>query len=134
MTFASRAAYRDFWRAHPGLGPAWNDLIEAYVDYDLTGEPPTMRSRTSSDAVRADSIDTHFGTDHPKALDALEHAAVFLRAERGLLNEPEALFPPEQVDAETAKRPSLRSRTIPGTNHYTIAMTDPGVSAVAAEC
>jgi pimeloyl-ACP methyl ester carboxylesterase len=134
MTFASREAYRDFWRAHPGLGPAWNDLVEAYVDYDLAGEPPAMRSRTEYEAVRADSIDMHTGSDHPKALDALTHPAVFLRAERGLLDEPEALFSQEQLEAEMARHPNLTGRTIPGTNHYTIAMTDPGVSAVAAEC
>ncbi|MGH8909885.1 MAG: alpha/beta fold hydrolase, partial [Egibacteraceae bacterium] len=42
MTFASRGAYRDFWRRHPAFEGQWSPAVQAYVDYDLEGEPGAL--------------------------------------------------------------------------------------------
>lgn len=132
MTFASPEAYRDFWRKHPGIGPWWSKAVQAYVDYDLGGTPPEMRSRTSFEAVQADTIDLYTGSDGRDALESLSHPAVFLRAERGLLDEETPLYSRELV-ADVARRvPGLDVRDVPDSNHYTITMTDKGAAAVAA--
>ena len=45
QTFPSIEAYLDFWRAHPALADHWTADVEAYVRYDLAGEPGLLRSR-----------------------------------------------------------------------------------------
>ncbi|MGH8998360.1 MAG: alpha/beta fold hydrolase, partial [Acidimicrobiia bacterium] len=56
MEWDSLDAYRQFWRAHPAFARAgaWNDDIGDYVDYDLAGTTPPLRSRVSEAAVKAD--------------------------------------------------------------------------------
>ena len=58
---------------------------------------------------------------------------VLLRAPRGLLDEPEALYSPEHLAVWRARLPGLRTRDVAGINHYTIIMSPPGVEAVAGE-
>ncbi|HEX2808097.1 MAG TPA: alpha/beta fold hydrolase, partial [Kineosporiaceae bacterium] len=69
MTFPTREAYLDFWRAHPAFAGRWNPLIEAYVDYDLVGEPPDLHSRVNAEAVRGDNIDILAGHDLTEAIE-----------------------------------------------------------------
>jgi lipase len=59
-TFTNRASYQHFWREHPAFcdPDIWTPEVEAYLDYDLVGEPPLLRSGVSLDAVRRDSQDT----------------------------------------------------------------------------
>ncbi|OLF06995.1 hypothetical protein BLA60_29510 [Actinophytocola xinjiangensis] len=123
MTFASAADYHDFWRRHPSFA-VWNPAIESYVDYDLTGAAPRLRSGVNGDAVRADFVDLHEGAEPLAAYTALPPDTVFLRAERGMFDQPEGLYPdPAAI--------GLAVRTVPGTNHYTILLGEPGARAVA---
>lgn len=125
MRFPTREAYRDFWRAHPAFR-RWSPSIEAYVDYDLAGDEPELRSRVSTEAIREDSIDLYAGEAAPHAWANLRHPAVFLRAERGMLDEPTPLYPdPEPIASR------MPIRTVAGTNHYTILFDDPGAATVA---
>ncbi|GLZ78133.1 hypothetical protein Afil01_29400 [Actinorhabdospora filicis] len=127
MRFESTEAYRDFWRKHPALAE-WGPDVEAYVDYDLTGEAPQLRSKVSAEAVRGDSIDMYDGDALSGAWERLRHDAVFLRAEAGMLGAPPALYPdPAPIAAR------MPVRTLPGTNHYTILLGETGAPAVAAE-
>ena len=122
--FASHAEYRDFWREHPSFAD-WNAAIESYVDYDLTGTEPELRSKVDGDAVRADFVDLHKGAEPLAAYEALPRDTVFLRAERGMFDQPEALYPdPDAI--------GLQVTTVPGTNHYTILLGEDGARAVAA--
>lgn len=124
MRFASPEAYRDYWRQHPSFAN-WTAAIESYVDYDLTGEPPELRSKVNAEAVRTDYVDLLTGDEPKLAYDSLARDTVFLRAERGMFDEPKALYPdPAAID--------LAVTTVPGTNHYTILLSDDGARAVAA--
>jgi lipase len=126
MRFPTRAAYRDFWRGHPAFRQ-WSPAIEEYVDYDLTGAEPTLRSKVSRAAVAADTVDMYDGGALPAAWHRLRHPAQFLGAERGLLDEPPPLYP--DLAPIAARMPA---RTILGTNHYSILFAESGAAAVAA--
>jgi pimeloyl-ACP methyl ester carboxylesterase len=132
--FASPAAYRDFWRAHPAFAQTgtWDALVEAYVDYDL--EPASdgrFRSRASLDAVRADGADVLAGDDARAALERVRCPAVLLWAERGMLNEPDGLYGEAVVQDAAARHRGLATELVPGTNHYTILLAPAGAAAVA---
>lgn len=121
MSFPSREAYLDFWRAHPAFagGDVDADLLRAYVEHDLIGEAPQLRSSVMERAVRAD------GAELIRAGGGADVAvpATLLHAPRGLLNEESPVVPPTYVEAWVSAQPNLRlAREIPDTNHYTIVM------------
>src|SRR6478735_9508474 len=130
-TFPSREVYRSFWRQHPAFSADWGPFVDDYVDYDLTGEEPELRPATRYEAMAEDTADLHRGASLLKALDELAVDTVVLRAPRGLLNEPAALYAPGYLDDWAAKLPSLRVREVPDVNHYTIVMGEDGAAAVA---
>ena len=74
QTFPSTEAYLDFWRAHPALAGHWTPDVEAYVRYDLTGEPGQLRARAIEDAVRADGRDVLAEKPFADALAAADQA------------------------------------------------------------
>jgi lipase len=130
MTFASHAAYRDFWRAHPAIGPVWGPSVEAYVDYDLVGEPPDMHSSCRADAVRVNGAEV---LDHASTTAALRRVVAptsFLRAVRGLLDGP-PFYPDEAVSPWLTGTPAITASTIADTNHYSLVLGSPGAAAVA---
>lgn len=129
MTFADRAAYRDFWRRHPALGPYWNDAIEAYVDYDLQGTEPELRSSASADAVAVNAVELDGAGGYAEALLAAPAPVDFFRAPRGL--QDAAPLYPEALVAEWAERmPQLVVHDVADVNHYTIVMTAAGAGSV----
>jgi lipase len=139
-TFADRDAYRDFWRAHPAFADAWDEpwgaVVTDYVDYDLVGEAPALRPASSAAAVSADSLELYEGGPLADALAGerpLDVPMTLLRAPRGLLDEPQALYSPEHLAAWRARLPVLQTRDVAGINHYTIIMSPVGVEAVAGE-
>jgi len=129
MTFPDRAAYVDFWRRHPALGPYWNDAIEAYVEYDLDGEEPALRSSARVEAVAANAVQLDGAGGYADALFALPDPVDFFRAPRGLLDA--APLYPEVIVTEWAERmPQLVVHEVPDVNHYTIVMTAEGAGSV----
>lgn len=126
MEFESREAHRDFWRSHPALSEWWGPKVEAYVDYDLVGEAPSLRSRVSLDAVMGDS---EFNVRRESRLPSVTAPVELLRAERGMLNQVPPLFPDELVAPWRGTVVDLG--VVPDTNHYTIIMSAPGAAAVA---
>lgn len=130
MTFRTRESYRDFWRAHPAMGPIWGPAVAAYVDYDLVGEPPELRSSCREEAMRVDGAEV---ADHGTAAEVLRRVTApitFLRAERGLLDGP-PFYPEDTVAAWLRGRPVVDACTVPDTNHYSILLGAPGAAAVA---
>jgi lipase len=131
MTFPDRDAYRVFWRAHPAFATDWGPAVEAYVDYDLVGEPPQLRSSVQPDAVRDDSIDQLEGTALRDAVAALtDQPLALLRAPRGLQDAPPGLYPEDLLRSYHLS--GLRWTTVPDVNHYTILLSARGADAVAA--
>lgn len=131
-TFASREEYRTFWQAHPAFAD-WTPDLEAYVDYDLVDGPDGLHPATSYEAMAADSRD--LVTPGNAAVVALKDLAVpttFLRAERGMVDEPGGLFPSEWVAEQVARQPRVEVVEVPEVNHYTITLSDAGAAAVAA--
>jgi pimeloyl-ACP methyl ester carboxylesterase len=135
-TFPSRAAHLDFWRAHPAMAD-WNDDIERYVDYDLVGNAPELRSSCSLEAVRGDTVDLVTGTALPGALELLAvpdgplGRVPWLRAEAGMLGEPPGLYPPDVARGWAERYPALAPQTVEGANHYTILLGPAGADEVA---
>lgn len=133
MRFADRAAYREFWRQHPAFqdAGAWNDYVEAYIDYDLVGTPPAMHSRVNAAAVQEDALGP-LSPGMVTLIDETRAPMLLLTAERGLLNQPQPLLPLAAVADKVTRIPHLRHVEIPGTNHYSI-VTGSGRSRVARE-
>jgi lipase len=128
MTFPSRQAYREFWEAHPALRAA-DERVWRYLDYDLCGAEPALRSSVSKRAVRDDAPDTLDADAIRATLTGLPSAPVLLRAERGLFDD-EPLYSDEYVTGW----PQVSHRAaVPGTNHYTIVFSPSGVEAIATE-
>jgi lipase len=129
--YASRDAYRSFWRQHPAFARNWNALVEEYTDYDLAGEAPEFRPATCFAAMRDDTADLNRGADLPAALAALAVPALLLRAPRGLMDEPAGLYTAAHARSWEEKLDKLTVRDVPDVNHYTIVMDTPGAAVVA---
>jgi len=131
LTFATRAAYHAWWRAHPAFADADvedPDLV-AYADHDLAGEPPALRSSVAKDAVRADAGELF---EIGKPAHRLSIPVEMLRAPRGLQNDPSPMIPAALADAWASGQPALRSvREVADVNHYTLVMGATGARAVA---
>lgn len=133
MEFPSPGAYRAFWREHPAIGPAWNAAVTDYVDYDLVGDPPHLRSCVSAAAVAVDSAEL-YAASYAAASAVWPRAATWLTVPRGLQDEPPGLYPQETVQRWLSVLPELRHVRLPGLNHYTILLDPTGAAAVADYC
>jgi lipase len=131
QTFPSTESYLDFWRAHPALAGRWTPDVEAYVRYDLTGEPGQLRSRATEDAVRADGRDVLAEKPFADALARLTKPTPLLTAPAGMFGAPPPLIAPEVIAAWTGRVPPLRPQVVPETNHYTIMFAKEGAAAVS---
>lgn len=131
-TFESRSAYHDFWRNQPTFPTAdWGPWVEAYLDYDLGGEPPKLQARALEPAVREDFRSMAQKQEVKHRLQAVACPVMVIRAQYGVApGQPPIL--PDQVMAEIRECvPSVEEHLIPDTTHYTIALADPGASIVA---
>ena len=133
MTFETRDAYLDFWRAHPAfMDPGvWSDDTEAGLIYDLVGEEPELRSSASLEAVRVDSRELLVDQDIRRAGMELQQPTVLLRASRGLLNQTPPFLPDELVEPLRARWPIRLEMLVDNTNHYSIILAPRGAKTVA---
>lgn len=132
-SFESRDEYLDFWKEHPAFKETgcWNEHVEAYLDYDLTGEPGELRSRVSEEAVIEDGREVLSGAGAWNNLGAISCPVSLLRAPRGLLNQDEPLIADPLVVRARGKLPSLADQIVPDCNHYTLMFEDEAAAAVA---
>jgi pimeloyl-ACP methyl ester carboxylesterase len=132
LSFDSREAYRDWWRAHPALagGQISDEDLIAYADHDLRADGPPFRCSVSERAVRADAQELFpLGA----TAERLELPARLLCAERGLRNEPPPMHPWELAREWVDARPGQRDATlVEDSNHYTVAMGPRGALTVAS--
>jgi len=120
MTFESREAYRAFWQAHPAFAD-WNDELDAYTQRDLVGEAPELVSSCVHEAITTDGAQVLLDAEAAGAIHRLTVPTRFLYAERGLLNEPQALYDEGRL---TAAKVTVPTELVPGTSHYSIIQTD----------
>lgn len=130
MTFRDGADYREFWRAHPSFGPYWNSAIEDYVDYDLEGVKPELHPASNRAAVEVDVTQLYGGQGYAAALASVRCPIVFLRAPRGLLDEPGGLYAERAAIAGALTGADICD--VDDTNHYTVLLGRQGADAIAA--
>jgi pimeloyl-ACP methyl ester carboxylesterase len=128
--FPDRAAYREWWRDHPALAGSdvESELLDAYADFDLGGEPPRLRSSVNPLVVTADGRDLiGVGDAHRLSCDT-----VLLHAPLGMTGDPNPLQPAAAVaDWVAGDHEHRRGVRIGRANHYTILMGRAGAAAVA---
>lgn len=132
MTFDSVEAYYDFWKRHPAVGEAWSGDIEAYLRYELVGEPPELRAGVNKQAIIGDTESQLMSDDIPAAIARLSVPVRFLQAPRGIMNES-PLYPPERLEAMAARIRDFSCRQVEDVNHYTILLSERGAREVARE-
>ncbi len=131
MTFPTREAYQAFWRAHPAFHRDWSAEMAAYADYDLAGDAPALFPSTRVEALTEDSLQLDGADGYATGLHSLRVLSEFIRAPRGLLDEPQALYSRSDVDREAAQIPGMTTFEAHDVNHYTIVMSPGGAAQVA---
>ncbi|MDJ0333908.1 MAG: alpha/beta hydrolase [Rhodoglobus sp.] len=131
LSFPDREAYRAFAATHPALQENWTPLVEAYVDYDLVGEPPVMRSRTSIDAMRRDAPDFYGPPEVQAAVAAIRPGTTLLVAPLGPRNERPALYTPTALERWRTTLPELNILVIDDVNHYSILIEERSAGIIA---
>lgn len=130
LEFASVEEYRDFWRVHPSFGDLWTATTQSYVDRDLVGTAPHLRSGCVGEAIRADGADVLYGADVLAAIHRMPVPASLLWAERGMLDGPQGLYSAESL-AGAGLPESIDVRQVADTNHYSILLGAKGSAEVA---
>lgn len=131
IAFPTRAAYQDFWAAHPAFARGIDERMAAYFDYDLVDAPDGFRSCVSADLVRDDVLSQLDPDVLTPALERLRVPATFLRAPRGLLDQPEPLYPAEEAQRWAASLPLLDVVDVDDVNHYTILFDEAPLLRIA---
>ena len=133
MIFPSREAYYDFWRTQPALVEGWGAHIEAYFDYDLVGVAPELRSSVSADAIRADTHDQFARPSTLNAIERAQHPTVWMRAERGIFDQPPGIYPDDYAAEILARNQHITDIRMSDVNHFTSVMSDAGGVMVAEQ-
>jgi lipase len=130
LTFPSRDAYHDYWRPHPAVGPAWNEVVEAYLDHDIHQVDGTWRSKVDIDAIRADGRDTLEDATLLTGFGTIDLPRWFVWSPRGVM-DADPLYPRAVVDAVAAANPDLAVVDLHDVNHYTLLLSREGAAQVA---
>jgi lipase len=132
QTYPSREAYRQFWRGQPHFPPAdWSSWIEAFLDYEIGGEPPELRPKASETAVWADLLESLQPDQIVARLQAIHAPVLMVRAPAGFLPDQPPLFPDPVIQQMRIYIPLLQDEIIPGTTHYTVVMGSHGATRLA---
>ncbi|MFJ9677136.1 alpha/beta hydrolase [Streptomyces sp. NPDC101194] len=130
MTFADRAAYRSFWQAHPAFAAGWSAEVDAYIQRDLTGDEPAMRSTCRIEAVRTDGIGL-FDEEVLTAVRKLPAPATLLWAQRGLMDEEQGLYDETRLAAAGLGDTEVTPVPVRDVNHYTLLTGEAGAQEIA---
>ena len=132
QTYPSRQAYRQHWRSQPHFPAAdWGPWIEAFLDYEVGGEPPELRPKASESAVRADLLEALQRDPIVARLQAIRVPVLMLRAPAGFVADQPPLFADSMVEQMRTYLPAMEEETIPGTTHYTIVLGNHGATRIA---
>jgi pimeloyl-ACP methyl ester carboxylesterase len=133
MTFPTREAYQEFWREHPAFAGGISPAMADYFDYDLVETVGGYRSGVNPDLFRDDVLSQLDPETLTPALERLSVPASFVWAPRGLLDQPEPLYPRDFVDQWDRRLPLLTVVDVDDVNHYTIVFDDRPLDVIAAE-
>jgi hypothetical protein len=120
-TYASPDAFVAMWRTHPAFAADWTDDVDAYLRYELDGEPGAVRPVVSAAAVRADLDDLMRNDASREAIDRVRAPIRLLTAARGMHNDG-SMLPGMFVDTFAATHPAAYVERIPDVNHYTVLL------------
>jgi pimeloyl-ACP methyl ester carboxylesterase len=131
-TYPSREVYREFWRSRPNFPPAdWGPWTEAFLNYEVGGEAPSLRPKASEAAVRFDVAESFKTTEITARLESLRVPVMLLRAASGFALDRPPLIPDSAVEQMRTFLPNLEEEMIANTTHYTIVLGERGASRVA---
>jgi len=131
-TFPTVDDYLDYWRELPPFsGGRWNEWVEDYLRYDLGGAAPAHQPKASEAAVRGDFLDSLDADVLRSRLASVAAPVLLLRAAEGFNPGQPPLLPDDVVAAEGKHVANFTERMLPGTTHYTIALSRDGARAVA---
>lgn len=131
QTFESEQAYLDFWHGHPAFLADWSPQVADFARYDLDGTVPALHPSARFAAVAENVMELDGSDGYAEALAGLSLPIDFLRAPRGLQNEPTALYERSIVTDWATRLPTLTAHEVDNVNHYTIVMSDRGADRVA---
>ncbi len=132
QTYPSREAYRHFWKTQPHFPPEdWNPWIEAFLDYELGGEPPELRPKAAEGAVIADLMEGLQSEQIAARLRSIGVPVLMMRAPAGFVPGQPPLFPDAIVEQMRALVPAMEMELIPGVTHYTMLMGSRGAAVIA---
>ncbi|PYC84361.1 alpha/beta hydrolase [Streptomyces tateyamensis] len=126
MTFPDFAGYLDFWQRHPAWPSLDRSTVLPYLERDLAGSAPRLRSACVRAAVEADGAEVLLDQEAAAAVHRLPCPAELLWAERGLQDEPRGLYDEARL---AGVQPAHRQ--VPDTNHYSVLMGAAGARSVA---
>jgi pimeloyl-ACP methyl ester carboxylesterase len=130
QTFESNEDYLDFWRSHPAFQTDWSPRVAEFARYDLDGAAPELHSSAVLEAVAENVMELDGSDGYAEALVGLRLPIDFVRAPRGLLNEPTALYERAAAADWAARLPNLKVQEVDDVNHYTVVMSDRGADRV----
>lgn len=131
-SYPSREVYREFWRLQPNFPAAdWGPWTEAFLNYEVGGEEPSLRPKASEAAVRFDVAESFKTAEITSRLKALRVPVMLLRAAAGFALDRPPLIPDAAVAQMRAFLPQVEDEMIPDTTHYTIVLGERGASRVA---
>lgn len=133
MTFDDVEDYLAFHRTHPSFVGNWTPQLTAYLHRDALPADGRIVSSCVEEAVRADGRQVLVDDEVRDAIRNLDCPVTFLYAERGLMNEVQALYDTDRLALAALDPSRVAIRLIEGTNHYTIVGPGAGAQAVAAE-
>jgi pimeloyl-ACP methyl ester carboxylesterase len=132
QTYPSREAYRQFWRTQPHFPPEdWSPWLEAFLDYEIGGEPPELRPKAAEDAVKADLMEGLQSEQIAARLQTIRVPVLMLRAPAGFVPGAPPLFPEVMIEQMRKLAPAMDDELIAGTTHYTLVMGKTGAARVA---
>ena len=132
QSYPSREEYRRFWRGQPHFPAAeWNSWIEAFLDYEVGGEPPNLRPKASETAVRADMMEGFQREQIVGRLQAIRVPVLMFHAPTGFLSSQPPLYPVAMVEEMRSYLPAMKTEMIPATTHYTIVLGNLGATRIA---
>ncbi len=131
MKFSTKEEYRNYWKVQPAFNKGWTSALDEYADYDLRGQSPEFHSSTNVDAVIGDNQDMFGESLIVDSLKGLKEEVLFVKAERGLQNEPLGLYPPMVLDYVLPQYPMLKLEIVEDVNHYDILLEATGAEKCA---